>query len=543
MAAGKPSPAVLEYALLSTAGELRRVHGRAVRCASKIPSEVGPEEGLILLIPGEPAAELAAAARSAGFRLEASPPGPEGYRVVVRSAPFRVLVHGSDPEGVWRGACAWLNSIGSGVAGQAEAPVGEISGRQELAFRFTRPIQAGPFISIDQAIPSLDWWARWGMNVTRGDSCPIELLPAFTEQAHRRGLRVLGGLGVRNLCAADDRQVAEKVAEFERLMAAGCDGVSVLWDDLPHSRPAGHCEQCRKRFGPDSLPREIVQVLEALCAAAAKSPSSQRPLIVWCPSHYSANRYPEMSDEAFFTAVAVSAAVREGTWMYYCELPPERLVMLDRLGLTRRVWWYNGLRSMYQNCNRWPTAPAMKLNLGERGTLSQEGFPPLESGWKMGVGFGVDGDLLGASPETHGFLRALPDRYQGFYPCTANRPYHAAMAGTFSTAPSRFSQDQADQAVFRAMFGPGSGQPAREWNQLYDRLQVWVARQPASAPAGGRLAPPREWLDRWLALGQQLDTLAARGRHLLPADLLESTLQEMHAAQTNLLSLVGQPAR
>ena len=32
-------------------------------------------------------------------------------------------------------------------------------------------------------------------------------------------------------------------------------------------------------------------------------------------------------------------------------------------------------------------------------------------------------------------LRTLPARYQGYYPCTAGHPYHAAVSGLFAFSP------------------------------------------------------------------------------------------------------------
>ena len=365
---GEPSP-TLDYAARQTAFELRELYGLTSReTAGSLPPEFNEKtEGLVVICDANRTASLIDWAHSNGFGELSAVPGPEGYRLAVRDKPLRVLVRGSDEIGTWYGLCGWLDSIRSEPDGSPRAGLGDQQGKPGLKIRFTRPIQANPrFKSVEEMRSSLDWWAQWRMNVALGNGYPEPLWSAFIQESHQRGIRVLCVLGVRNLRRRARRgRQGRRVRTFSQL---GGDGAFALWDDLPRERCKGHCDACRKRFGENSLPREIVHVLESLAAVAARQTAP--PLIIWCPPHYSARRYRDMPDEVFF---------QEGRQLGGRSTMDAHVVLrsvaggrrlADRNGLTQRVWWYNGVRSVY-HCKLWARTRDIKRDLA----FSQNGFP------------------------------------------------------------------------------------------------------------------------------------------------------------------------
>ncbi len=525
------STPTLAYAAGRLIDELHRLHGTEATVEAVPPDFDGvPDDAAVFLGRvggGWPPPEWC---RRQGIPLPDAEGLGDGYRIVVRADPLRVFVFAGTDVGVWYGACAWLDSLRSGADGQASAPVSDRSESPALALRFTRGLApGGRFSCIDDARPSLDWWARWRMNVTCTGPMPEPLLREFLAEAHRRGIRVLHSLGVRSLCAADDRAVAACAAEFEQFLRAGGDGVSALWDDLPHDRCRGHCDRCRERFGPDSLPREIARVLEALCDVAEKRPV--RPLILWCPPHYSENRYPEMADEVFFREIGKSPAIQRQTHMYYCEFAPRPIAVLDRAGLRHRVWWYNGMRTVYHLCRHWPTDPASTLAIPGLKSFAAPDFARFDMGWKTGVLVGEDGRIVAPAEAVWQALRTVPDRYEGFYPCMDQHPYHGAVAALYALAPPRFSQAEADRIVFRAIFGPGSAGAAREWSDLYNDLQVRLARASEHAATDAEVDATGRRVAHWRGRRLELEALAARGRSLLPREILGTVLARMRDAE------------
>ncbi|NLX23106.1 MAG: hypothetical protein GXY55_15755 [Phycisphaerae bacterium] len=523
----------LHYAAERLAAEMRGLYGLRVRVvAGDDEQAVGgsEEEGVITLREDKAITLLPVPAGLANAREACGPWRPEAWRITTTAEPFEVVIAGVDGASAWYGACEWLDSLRPGAGGVPFSAIGEHTGSPTLALRVTRPIRAsGPSSSGPELEADLDWWARWRMNVARIDSRPDEVMRQVLAEAHRRGIRLLLGLGVRTLCAADDAAVAERVGEMVRFLDLGGDGVSMLWDDLPHARAEGHCDRCRERFGPDSMAQEMVHVLEALCRAAEGRPKP--PIIAWCPSHYSASRYPAFTDERYYAVVGASALVRERTCLFHCEYRPDRVDLLDRFGLFGRIWWYNGLRSVFSNCQRWPTQREMKLDLPKDVMPKEPDFPHFDWGWKMGLGIAPDGAIIPPPEETWVAMRALPAHFAGFYPCTPTHPYHAAVSGLFALAPERFDQAEADRVVFRAMFGPAGEGPARRWSDLYNQLQIWLAQAWAGSPRRQDRAQAIEWLEGMAAARSELVAVAAQGRHVLDAGLVREVLERMDAAR------------
>jgi len=525
--------------------ELRTVHGLAAQVEQagvEAFHGASPNAGVLVLARLGDAPALAAWGRARGADLSALAAQPEGYWVAAQAKPARVVILAASDIGLWYGACAWLDALREEPGGQLSMPAEGFGGAPALACRFTRGLTPrGAPSRPDEAVAWLDWWARWRLNVTIIGGATDPYLPEFLRAAHQRGIRVLRGLGVRNLCAADDDAVARCADEFRRFLQLGGDGVSMLWDDLPHERCSGHCARCRARFGTNSLPHEIVRVLEALCDVAAGV--SPRPLVVWCPSHYSESRYPELADEDFFRVIGASRRVREQTHLYHCEFAPEKLAVLDRHGLTNRIWWYNGLRTVYHVAHHWAAPPGEKLAIAGVKSFDAPDFAPFEVGWKTGSGVRGDGSLVPAPAQTWQHLRTLPARYQGFYPCTATHPYHAAMGGQFAFDPASFDQAEADRVVFRAMFGPGSAGAARAWSEAYTRLQIQLARGAAGVSGSEPADELAVQLAQWRAGLSELQALAGRGRSLLPAALRDSVLVRMADAEVTVAQLANQTNR
>jgi hypothetical protein len=529
---GKTSP-TLAYAVQRIVVELRTVHGLQSggdEAAVDPFKSTAEDTGVVALGRPSESAPLAKWCRDRSLDLASLASRPDGYHIVAQVKPWRIVIVADTDLGAWYGACAWMDSLRDAADGAVSTPLGEVDDAPALAIRFSRGLGASEHLSRPgEAIPSLDWWARWRMNVAHVGQLPEPALDTFLPEAHKRGIRAVRALGVRNLCAADDLAVARCAEEFKSFLQLGGDGASALWDDLPHDRCRGHCDRCRERFGTNSLPHEIVRILEALCDVAAQSPG--QPLILWCPPHYSEDRYPELSDEAFFRVIGASRKIRQQTQMYYCEFAPEKLAILDQAGITNRVWWYNGLRTVYHVSHNWPCQPEMKLTIPGLKSFDVPDFARFEVGWKTGIGVRGDGTVLPVPDKAWQDLRTLPARYQGYYPCTAGHPYHAAISGLFAFSPRQFEQPEADRVVFRAIFGPGCAEAARAWSDAYVQLQVWLAQTAGSPNSEAQVADSQRRLARWRALSREVQACAGQGHSLLSPAILESTLSRMREAE------------
>ena len=387
-----------------------------------------------------------------------------------------------------------------------------------MDIRFTRGLaSAKNNQTFEDQKAMLDWWARWRLNtITVGDADP-----RFIAEAHKRGMRLLIRLGVRNLCASDDKAVADLADSFNDFLKAGGDGLSCLWDDLPNERCRGHCDRCRAKFGEMSLPKEIVHILEALCDVTAKYP--EKKYLVWCPSHYSKSRYKQLSDEDFFRVIGSSAKVREQTYMYHCEFDPAYTDFLDRSGTKQRVFWYNGLRSIYYMLTTHVPSPKALKKLDIPGFGGGD-FARFETGWFTGVNWHDDGTIAYATPRIWQHLISLSNRYQGFYLCGSTGAYHNALIGLYGFAPTRFTQAGADRLIFGSIFGAGSAPIARRWSDDYNYLQAYLAKRAAQPLSEADHAQAVELIEALHRDRLEVERIAARKQTVLPRHFVDAQL-------------------
>jgi hypothetical protein len=142
-----------------------------------------------------------------------------------------------------------------------------------------------------------------------------------------------------------------------------------------------------------------------------------------------------------------------------------------------------------------------------------------------------DGTVLPAPDKAWQDLRTLPSRYQGYYPCTAGHPYHAAVSGLFAFSPREFDQTEADHVVFRAMFGPGCDRAARAWSDAFMWFQVWLAQTAGNPLTEVQIGGARDRLAQWRAYSNDVRACAAPGHSFLEPALLQTALARMKEAE------------
>jgi hypothetical protein len=185
----------------------------------------------------------------------------------------------------------------------------------------------------------------------------------------------------------------------------------------------------------------------------------------------------------------------------------------------------------------------MKLTIPGVKSFDAPDFARFEVGWKTGIGVSGDGTVLPVPEKAWQDLRTLPARYQGYYPCTAGHPYHAAISGLFAFSPREFEQADADRVVFRAIFGPGCAKPARAWSDAYVQFQVWLAQTSSSPLTEIQRADSQQQLAQWRAWSRQVETCAGQGHSLLSPATRESVLARMRAAEDSVERMLAQRSR
>jgi len=536
------SPTIL-WAVERVSKELSSLYGlkvvQEVKAKKPFGASVNGTAQILLAEQGKPAS-LRQWLKANG--VKDVPTGANAYRVTVLNNPPRVVIVGSDAVGAWYGACAWLDSLMAGKSGPVRMPANAISGAPEMEIRYVRGFTPTPLgdksvkrisSGIEDDIVRFDWWARWRLNTI----LVRQPEPDYIREAHKRGFRLLMSLGVRNLCASDDKAMAELVDGFDRFLKLGGDGAHMLWDDLPTERVLGHCPKCNERFGPKSISKEIIHVLEALCDVAAKYPGEK--YIIWCPPHYTRERYKEIPDAEFFSVISASDKVRTNTYMFHAQCSNQQVAVLDGFDIKKRVWWYNGLRPESHAIARVRPNDVKNRIKGQVGNFD---FARMDAaGFVEDITAQRDIRALRAfSGDVWKALRLVPDRFQGVYYCGGSTAYHTALMGLFDFSPRKFSQDGADRVLFRALFGPGSDKAARRWSDLCNDIEVRLAKKMGDGEqlSFSEQQEIAQLMDEWRKARAEVETYAARHKSVLPPNYIEPLLTGMAESEEKVQAAV-----
>lgn len=557
------------YAAQCLSRELHRLFGIASTLGEATSREDDVAVHVVLAASHDPAlAELLADAANAA---NAAMPGPGGYLMSIAPARRRAVVVGADGIGVVRGVFALANHARL-EQGRPRWTRVLFTHTPDMPIRLTRGIFSGDrkpddMDARDLERIQLDWWARWGLNHTflpsdaKGDKiAQQDYARWYLREAHDRGMRVGVNLGGRSLCASDDDAVRTYVDEAARLLSTGCDFVQVLFDDLPSTRTAGHCKRCVKRFG-GSLAREQRHILEALQEVVEGFGPEHR--LIWCPTYYSRGMtgYRDAAEgpEAYFTILGASPAVRNA-WMYHCAFDGAFTAFLDAKGLTRRIWWYNGIRTPYYMVNReFDGFEGWGRRLVIPGLKDFESFfSPFENGWLMPTFASADpsrhpcvaplvtakrdADERTLIPQSSwDELHQIASRYDGMYYCGASSPYHIAMSGIFAARPADFDQSRAARTVLAAMFGPAAVDAVINWQAAYERCQLILAK------AEGKPLTEKSWLavqdmtERMATREKQARAVVQTGVSALPLPVMEALLEEMTIWRKKVAAMAVEP--
>lgn len=492
-------------------------------------------------------------------------PGPDGYALGVFPERRLAVLSAGTGNGAIRGAFALADLTLAQSAGAAW-PRTLVSDTPELGIRFARtmfrrPVPKG-MTRQEAAQCELDWWSRWGLNTTlvppqldEPGSAGFEHARWYLQEARKRGMQVVANLGGRSLCAGDPKQMSTYLEKARRQLAFGYDGLVVLFDDLPSTRTGGHCERCIQVFGA-SLAREQRHILESLHRVLQEFGPDRK--LVWCPTYYSLGMTGYIGaaegPEAYFTTLAASPGVR-GSWMFHCAFNRGFLEYLDNLGFTRRIWWYNGIRTQYYMVSRdldgydsW--GPRLVIP-GVKDLPSF--FSPFENGWLMpgfrpadaalhrcvsplAVASRDADDRVIIPPDSHTELREIGRHMDGAYFCGATTPYHTALMGLFATHPRAFDATTASRNVLVAMFGRRGGPAAEEWETAYGAAQLILARA-QGIPLTGTAGDQFQKLIALMAVQERgLRTAIDEPARPLPSAVLTPLLDDMESTRHLLVS-------
>ena len=328
-------------------------------------------------------------------------------------------------------------------------------------------------------LPCLDWLARNRINwfqLLAGlvhDAKLPERLPHMVDEAHRRGIKVVGGFrpvgggegGRTHPCYCSEADVEKVLGFYRQYIDAGCDAIYYMADDYEPSRLAGHCARCIQRFG--GLAGEQQFMLHRIIELA-RAEGLTDDQVLFCPTHYDRNPGEDYLDvfdadpklrRILFTFTYTTRKVIE-----------ERKETFPNL---RYALFYNGPRWLSYYFRK-PPATAAALAKYARQSLyfpiyfgwHAASYAP-ESGWFVNTGDDVRRDFHEVIPrETPLLLGNIANYTDSIF----KGPVEYALWGHYCWSPATHDTRQSEVVIGDAVFGPGGGRAMGKLNLLLVHL-------------------------------------------------------------------------
>lgn len=315
-----------------------------------------------------------------------------------------------------------------------------------------------------------------------------ELRPAVS-LIHEYGIKVVASSGYhrqwarqehhRDFCPSQD--VPEVLAEYQRAIDAGVDGLAWHFDDLTESEARHHltCPLCKERF-------KTLAAWEVYCLQEMLKLGKQHGLSTFwaCPSIYSLGAggdqpkwYLDTAGEPLdrYLHELCGFPGAESVRFYYCEFRTKQMAFLKEQGLRNYIWWNNGPWSA--DCGEvWGAYLA---------------FARMAYSWDLYDRKAIRDDQTEEFDQAaYADLATLKERTDLCYSGTSD-PIGIGLGTHFGWNNAAFVQDEEGLRDYLAdqLFGPGGHEAMRTWERhamplwvKYQRLEPFTAADRAALP-------------------------------------------------------------
>ena len=328
-------------------------------------------------------------------------------------------------------------------------------------------------------LPCLDFLARNRINCfhvlagMENDARLPERLPHLVEEAHRRGIKVVGGFrpvgsqrGDRSTfpCYTSEKDMQKVLGFYRQYIDVGCDMLYFMADDYYKDKLQGHCPKCIARFG--GLAGEQQFMLHEILKLAQERgfPEDQ---VLFCPTHYDVS-----AGEGYLDLFNDDPALRniQFTFTYLTEQLIER--RKRRYPNIRYALFYNGPRWLAYYRRAGSTATRRALAQFARNAL----YFPIYFGWHSarydpGAGWFVNtGDDVRRT-----FHEVIPretaqtvllGNIANYSDSVFKGPVEYALWGHYCWSPNNHCTKQSEVVIGDTLFGPGNGQTMAQLNRV-----------------------------------------------------------------------------
>jgi len=334
-------------------------------------------------------------------------------------------------------------------------------------------------------IPCLDWLAQNRINyfhVLAGLKYNSKLpsrLPHLVHEAHRRGIKIVGGFrpvgggegGETHPCYCKEEDIKKVLGFYEQFLDAGCDAVYFMADDYEKDKLKGHCEKCIAKFG--GLAGEQQFILHKIIDLAHKKGLTDDD-ILFCPTFYDINRLLSDRYKPFAAKDYLNTFDKD-------PIINKILFTFTHSGddIKRQKELFPNLRySIFYNGPRWLTyyfrEPPELHNVLER-FYHETVYFPIYYGWHAAQYEPRTGWFIDTTDTVHrNFSFTIPNNTSLLMGNIANYAdsifkgdIEYAMWGHYCWDPAEYDTRQSEIAIGDALFGEGNGQYLAWINRLF----------------------------------------------------------------------------
>ncbi|HUT89381.1 MAG TPA: kelch repeat-containing protein [Thermoguttaceae bacterium] len=426
-----------------------------------------------------------------------------------------ILVAGGDPVGCIHGAFSLVQLLKS-VEGTTEVELSSVRDFPTVAVRSLRGVGEalgmklqvhtlsryhGRNVTGDEihddalVLPCLDFLARNRVNcfhVLAGMENEAQLperLAHLVDEAHRRGIRVVGGFrpvgsqqGDRSTfpCYTSETDVQKVLGFYRQFVDAGCDTLYFMADDYYQDKLAGHCPQCIARFGGLAGEQQFMlhEILEL-----AREREFLEDRILFCPTHYDVNAV-----EGYLNVFNDDPKLRNVplTFTYFTEEIIER--RKQEYPHLRYALFYNGPRWLAYYARGRSATTRRALDPFARNAL----YFPIYFGWHAaqydpGAGWFVNTgeDVRRTFHEViprETARSTLLGNIANYSDSVFKGPVEYALWGHYGWNPEKHGTKQSEAVIGDGLFGPEGGRTMGQLNRvLLDLTRLVYHEVPAPA--------------------------------------------------------------
>lgn len=401
------------------------------------------------------------------IKLELKKFKPEGYRIHTEQTENGLIytISGNDSNGVLYGTFTILQVIHSASAACEKVVAPTVLSVEDWPTMKIRllPTEVNKLPAKNKQVIAtaenrLDWSSFYRFNAFWTYFTKEEEIARLNELAKKRGMALFGVLSLTGELRRKSKGETKSIDDwmcpshpdilqfireyFEVAAKGGCGGLVLSFDDLSEveENHFKRCAKCKSRF--NSLAETQLPLIQEMLKVAQKYNIKQ---LIVCPTPYARDSADQERYKGYYATLCAPEYMKN-VKVFHCEVYPDKIAHLTKLGLKNYMWYNNGL---------WPS------HMYYEGTYM--GIPKIHYVW-----YGTKAcaaEAAGPAPGVLNALGTLADFCEYVYPSPTGSDVGRAMGGCLAWNPKAAVDKRVKlrRTLVETLFGRGSWKSYKTW--------------------------------------------------------------------------------